>query len=215
MQLLYFTNSVNRLVFAMEKPFVVWEEGSEILFTLTSDFKGWRWIRFLTAMLACHFARLCKKYNCGYGEFVSFFVQVQSLLVTFLWVIFIIFAEYNQEDVMFLNLFISVRRCTCFRRVFPSIIRSTKLYIQCQVFVRPLLLPDTSYWLYSANILAMHGPMNVKFSKYFFTWFLWGYAVAYCRCATGFVGIEYYILIVTVFVVCGIALIFYLVDFVT
>ena len=31
------------------------------------------------------------------------------------------FAEYNQQVAKFLNLFISVRRCTCFRRVFlPS-----------------------------------------------------------------------------------------------
>ena len=26
-----------------------------------------------------------------------------------------------------------------------------------------------SCWLYSTNILAMHGPMNVKFSEYYFT----------------------------------------------
>ena len=31
-----------------------------------------------------------------------------------------------------------------FQTVFPSIIRSSKLHIQCQVFVRPLLLPDAS-----------------------------------------------------------------------
>jgi len=32
-----------------------------------------------------------------------------------------IFAAYNQQDATFLNLFISIRRCTCFRRVFlPS-----------------------------------------------------------------------------------------------
>jgi len=32
-----------------------------------------------------------------------------------------IFAEYNQQDATFHNLFISVRRCTCFRRFFrPS-----------------------------------------------------------------------------------------------
>jgi len=29
-----------------------------------------------------------------------------------------IFAEYNQQDTMFHNLFISVRRSTCFRRIF-------------------------------------------------------------------------------------------------
>ena len=40
-----------------------------------------------------------------------------------------------------INVFISVRRSTYFRRVFPSIISSSKLHIQRQVFVRPLLLP--------------------------------------------------------------------------
>ena len=86
-----------------------------------------------------------------------------------------------------------------FQTVFPSIIRSSKLHIQRQVFVRPILhywsdkyltlyvqfwAPDggrknrlkhverlteinklwnvASCWLYSANILAMHGTMNVK-----------------------------------------------------
>ena len=54
------------------------------------------------------------------------------------------FAEYNQPVATFLNIFISVRHCTCFRRFFPSIIRSSKLHIQRQVFVRPLLLPAAS-----------------------------------------------------------------------
>jgi len=31
-----------------------------------------------------------------------------------------IFAEYNQQDATFLNLFISVRRSTCFRQVFRT-----------------------------------------------------------------------------------------------
>jgi len=53
---------------------------------------------------------------------------------------FDLFSEYNQ-DATFLNLFISVRRSPCFRRVFPSIIRSSKLHIRCQVFVGPI--PDT------------------------------------------------------------------------
>jgi len=52
------------------------------------------------------------------------------------------FAEYNQQDATFHNLFISVTRSTCFGRVFPSIIRSSKLHIKRQVFVRPLLVPD-------------------------------------------------------------------------
>jgi len=57
-----------------------------------------------------------------------------------------LFAVYNQQDATFLNLFISVgvRRSRCFRRDFPPIIRSSKLHIQCQVFVRPMLLPVAS-----------------------------------------------------------------------
>ena len=52
-----------------------------------------------------------------------------------------IFSEYNQQDATFL--------CFCqtlymFRTVFLSIIRSSKLHIQLQVFVRPLLLPAAS-----------------------------------------------------------------------
>jgi len=50
-------------------------------------------------------------------------------------------SEYNQQHATPLNLFITVRRCTCFRRFFLSIIRSSKLHIQRQAFVRPLLLP--------------------------------------------------------------------------
>ena len=66
-----------------------------------------------------------------------------TLFLTFVgpWIVNI-FAQYNQQDAMFHNLFISVR--TCFRRGFPSIIRSSKLHIQRQVFVRPLLLHGAS-----------------------------------------------------------------------
>ena len=39
------------------------------------------------------------------------------------------FAEYNQHDGTFHNLFISVRRCTCFRTVFPPIITSSNMHI--------------------------------------------------------------------------------------
>ena len=60
-----------------------------------------------------------------------------------------------------------------FQTVFPSIIRSSKLHIQHQAFVRQLQLPaaslDASCWLYSENILVMHGPMNVKFNVNGFT----------------------------------------------
>jgi len=30
----------------------------------------------------------------------------------------VVLAEYNQQDATFYNFFISVRRCTCFRRIF-------------------------------------------------------------------------------------------------
>ena len=63
-----------------------------------------------------------------------------------------IFAEYNQQDATFHNLFISVRRSTCFRRFFPSIIRSSKLHIQRQVFVRPILVPAASLARLAAGI---------------------------------------------------------------
>ena len=55
-----------------------------------------------------------------------------------------IFAEYNQQDATFHNFFISVRRSYMFQMVFPSIIRSSKLHIQRQAFVRPILLPAAS-----------------------------------------------------------------------
>ena len=49
------------------------------------------------------------------------------------------FAEYNQQDATFINVFISVRRCTCFDR-FSIHHQELKQHIQCQVFVRPILL---------------------------------------------------------------------------
>jgi hypothetical protein len=48
-----------------------------------------------------------------------------------------IFAQYNQQDATYHNLFISVRRCTCFRRVF----RPSSGVQNCTYSVRPLLLP--------------------------------------------------------------------------
>ena len=44
----------------------------------------------------------------------------------------------------FSNLFISVRRSTCFRRFFCPSSGATKLHTQCQAFVRLLLLPAAS-----------------------------------------------------------------------
>ena len=55
-----------------------------------------------------------------------------------------IFSEYNQQEATFLNLFISVRRSACFRQLFPSVIRGSKLHIQRQALPLPLLLPAAS-----------------------------------------------------------------------
>ena len=65
-------------------------------------------------------------------------------LLTTIYIICIFFSEYNQQGATFHNLFISVRRSTCFRQFFPSIIRSSKLHIQLQIFVRPIPLPAAS-----------------------------------------------------------------------
>ena len=82
-----------------------------------------------------------------------------------------------------------------FQVVFQSIIRSSELHIQSQVLIwqipdavcailsswwwtektsetcrvsyRNILWNVASFWLYSANVLAMHRPMNVKFSAEF------------------------------------------------
>ena len=50
------------------------------------------------------------------------------------------FAEYSQQDAAFHNLFISVGRSTCFRRVF----RPSSGAQNCTYSVRPLLLPAAS-----------------------------------------------------------------------
>jgi len=100
-----------------------------------------------------------------------------------------VFSEYNQKDATFLSLFISVRRCTCFRRLFCPSSRVQN----CTYSVRHLsdrycylLLAAGSsnglkhvqrlkkinnlrkvafYWLYSEIILGMNGSMNVKLSS--------------------------------------------------
>jgi len=55
-----------------------------------------------------------------------------------------VFAEYNQQDAKFLKFIYFCKTLYMFQTVFPSIIRSSKLHIQLQVFVRPLLLPADS-----------------------------------------------------------------------
>ena len=56
-----------------------------------------------------------------------------------------LFAEYNQQDATFHDLFIySCKTLYMFQTGFPSIVRSSKLHIQRQAFVRPILLPAAS-----------------------------------------------------------------------
>jgi len=52
-----------------------------------------------------------------------------------------IVSEFNQQDATFLRFIYFCKTFYMFQTVFPSIIRSTKLHIQCQVFVRPIMLP--------------------------------------------------------------------------
>jgi len=151
---------------------------------------------------------------------VCFCIKVSSevahlCLLTTICIICIFFSEYNQQDATFLNL-LRIYFCKTlfmFQTGFSSIIRSSKLHIQLQVFVRPIPLPAASlarlaagsgigltlyvqfwapvggrknclkhveclteinklrnmayYWLYSENIEAMHGPLNVKYIFFF------------------------------------------------
>jgi hypothetical protein len=53
-------------------------------------------------------------------------------------------AAYNQQDAKFLNLFFFCKTPYMFQTGFPSFIRTSKLHIQRQVFVRQILLPDAS-----------------------------------------------------------------------
>ena len=55
-----------------------------------------------------------------------------------------IFTEYNQQDATFLKFIYFCKTLYMFQMVFPSITRSTKLHIQHQTFVKPLLLPAAS-----------------------------------------------------------------------
>ena len=106
------------------------------------------------------------------------------------------FAEYSQPDAKFHNLFISVRSSTCFRRVFRPSSGAQNCtcsirywYDKCLTLYVQFWAPDdgrknrlkhverlteinklrnvASFWLYSVNILAMHGPMIVKFPLQF------------------------------------------------
>ena len=65
----------------------------------------------------------------------------------------------TNKMLLLLNLFISVRRSTCFRRFC-----CTSSYLKHVQRLTEINKPRNaaSSWLYSANILAMHGPMNVR-----------------------------------------------------
>ena len=54
------------------------------------------------------------------------------------------FAEYNPQEAMFHKFIYFCRTLYMFQTVFPSITRSSKLHIQRQALVRPMLLPATS-----------------------------------------------------------------------
>jgi hypothetical protein len=103
-----------------------------------------------------------------------------------------IFAEYNQQDATFHNLFISVRCSTCFRRFFCPSPGAQNCTYSIRYWSDKYLTLYVQFWgpgdgrknrlkhvegiteinklrkfascsLYSVNILATHGYMNVKF----------------------------------------------------
>ena len=135
-------------------------------------FWGWRWPVLRADNLTSFMCRL--SWNLGASTFWNF-----------------TFAAYNQQDAKFLNIFISVRRSTCFRRSFcPSSGAQNRTYSvrylsdRCLTLYVQFRAPDdgrkpclkhverlteinilrnfASCWLYVANILTMHGHMNVK-----------------------------------------------------
>ena len=55
-----------------------------------------------------------------------------------------LFSKYNEEDATLLKFIYFCKMLYMFQTVLSSINRSSKLHIQCQVFVRPLLLPAAS-----------------------------------------------------------------------
>ena len=89
-----------------------------------------------------------------------------------------VFSKYNQQDATFLNLFTSIRHSKCFRWLFhPSLGAQNCTYsvrhlsdrycylllkhVECLIETHKLR-NAASCWLYSENILAMHGSMNVR-----------------------------------------------------
>ena len=59
-----------------------------------------------------------------------------------------VFSEFNQRDATFLKFIYFRKTLYMFQTVFPSIIMTSKLHIERQAFVRPILLPAASLTLY-------------------------------------------------------------------
>jgi len=128
-----------------------------------------------------------------YNSWVTFQVILRSLWILFYFKSingYFVFSEYNQKDATFLDVFTSVRRSICFRRIFlPSSVAQNCTY-GVRYWSDKCLTPYVQFWapddgraprlkhlerfteinilrklaffgLYSENILAMHGHVNV------------------------------------------------------
>ena len=72
--------------------------------------------------------------SSNYSWFPSFYFGTTTLH----------FLQYNQQDAPVSQIIYSFKTLYVFRTVFPSIIRSSKLHIQQQAYVKQLLLPAAS-----------------------------------------------------------------------
>jgi len=104
--------------------------------------------------------RISSTYNGLRTEIISFqylSIYSEANVNTFLSIdpcIANIFTEYSQQDATFHNLFISLRSTTCFRLLFPSKIRSSKLYIQShELFaqIADAVCAVLCYWWWTEN----------------------------------------------------------------
>jgi len=86
-------------------------------------------ITFIPPNASCdmHFQSMCSVSHSGYSTSLTFLCLCIANILS----------EYNQQDATFLYFF---KTFYMFQTIFPSIIRSSKLHIQHQAFVRPLLL---------------------------------------------------------------------------
>ena len=79
-----------------------------------------------------------------------------------------IFSEYNTQDSMFLKFIYFCKILYMFQTVLPPIIRNTKLHIQRQAFVRPLLLPAANLDPCIANTFSEYNQQDATFLKLIF-----------------------------------------------